>query len=187
MKKIAKALLSLATVAALAIPATSAFATIAANTQIVNQASLSYNDGSATKTATAAVTVTVALVPGTPNIALGPAQATSYNGPGTVLHNTFTVTNSGNGPDSFTLASAITASTNTNNGTAPTATVTNPAAPGTLALGGSITVTGSTSTAIKVPSDGTADSIVNGIQAGSNVVIAGEVRTVNSVVDPGLN
>lgn len=184
MKFVMKRAIPLLGLAALVLHAAPARANIAANTQIVNQASLSYNDGSATRTATAAVTVTVSLVPGVPNITLGPSQTTSYNGPNTTVHNTFTVTNSGNGPDTFLLSSAITGSTNTS---APSAAVTNPAAPATLTLGGTITVADSTQTAIKVPSDGVADSTVNGIGAGSTVVIAGEVRTVVSVTDPGLN
>lgn len=184
MKIAVKFLLAALATGAIALPAAPALANIAANTQIVNQASLSYNDGAAVRTATAAVTVTVSLVPGIPNIAIGPPQTTSYNGPNTPLHNTFTVTNSGNGPDTFTLGALITGSTNTS---APTATISNPAAPGTLALGGTITVAGSTQSAIKVPSDGVADSAVNGISAGSTVVIAGEVRTVNAVSDPGLS
>lgn len=184
MKTVMKKLSPWLALAALALHAAPAFASVAANTQIVNQASLSYNDGAAIRTATAAVTVTVSLVPGIPNIAIGPPQTTSYNGPNTVLHNTFTVTNSGNGPDTFNLGTVVSGAANT---TAPTSVVANPAVPGTLALGGTITVAGSTKSAILVPSDGVADSAVNGITAGSTVVIGGEVRTVNAVSDPGLS
>lgn len=163
----------------------SAWATTAANTQIVNQAQLSYFDGAGTRTATAQVIVTVTLVPAIPGIAIvSGIQSTSYAGPATTLHNTFSVTNNSNGPDTFTLAANITSSTNTSG---PTATVSNPLAPLQLNLGGSITVAGSTQTVILVPSDGTADSVVNGIKAGTTIVIGGEARTVSTVVDPGTS
>lgn len=167
----------------LVMAANAAFASTAANTQIFNQARLDYTDGGTSRFTTASVIVTVSLVPATPAIAPGPPQLISYAGPLTKLHNTFEVTNTGNGPDTFTLATAITGFTNT---TGPAAAVVNPLAPATLSLGASITVGGSTLTVIRVPSDGgLPDSTVNGIAANSTVVIAGESREVDSVVDPG--
>jgi uncharacterized repeat protein (TIGR01451 family) len=183
MNNFLKTAATLCAAAAFTLSAQAAFANTAANTQIFNQATLSYSDGATSRTATASVIVTVSLVPAAPTIAAGPPQSTSYAGPATVLHNTFVVTNNGNGPDTFTLSTLITGSTNT---TGPGAAVVNPLAPATLALGGTITISGCTTTAIKVPSDGSAaDSTVNGITGGSTVVIAGEVRTVSLVVDPG--
>jgi hypothetical protein len=155
---------------------TGAWATVAANTRIINQASLSYNDGVGTKTATAAVTVTVSLVPASPTIVPGPPQSTSYSGPGTSLTNAFIITAAANGPDTYGITTAITGSSNTS---APTATVTTPS----VSLGATVTLAGSTQSTIVVPADGAADSNVNGIQAGDTVVIGGETRSVLSVTD----
>lgn len=153
------------------------WANVAANTQIINNANLSYNDGTATKTASASVTVTVALVPAAPAVMPGPPQTTSYSGPATQLTNSFTVTASANGPDNYSVTSAITASTNTSGATAT------PQAPPTVFLGATVSLTGSSTTVIVVPSDGVSNSIVNGILAGSTVVIGSDSRTVQSVTD----
>jgi hypothetical protein len=160
----------------LALSAGNAQANVAANARIINNATLSYNDGAGTITATASVTVTVALVPAIPTVAPGPPQTTSYGGPSTPLTNSFTVTATANGPDTYDVTSAITGSTNT---TGPTATPHS----STLFLGATVTVSGSSTTSIVVPSDGTGDNSVNGIQAGSAVVIGTETRTVQSVID----
>jgi hypothetical protein len=158
-------------------PTGSAWANVAANTHIINNATLSYNDGTSTRTATASVTVTVALVAAAPAVTPGPPQATSYSGPATLLTNSFTFTASANGPDTYNIASAITGSTNTSGATAT------PRAPASVTLGATVTLTGSTATVIVVPSDGTSNGIVNGIQAGSTVLIGPDTRTVQSVVD----
>lgn len=156
------------------------WALTASNTQIINQAQLSYYDGTSTRTATASVTVTVALVPSAPAVTPGPPQTTTYSGPATLLTNSFTVTASANGPDTYNITSAITGSTNTSGATAT------PQAPANVYLGATVTLTGSTATVIVVPSDGTSNGIVNGIQGGSpgsTVVIGPDTRTVLSVVD----
>jgi hypothetical protein len=156
----------------------SAWALTASNTQIINNATLSYNDGTGTTTIPASVTVTVALLPAAPAVAPGPPQTTPYVGPGTLLTNSFTVTASANGPDTYSVASAITGSTNTS-GATPT-----PRAPATVSLGATVTLTGSTDTTIVVPSDGSSNASVNGILAGSSVVIGSELpHTVQSVTD----
>src|SRR6185369_3649231 len=89
----------------------SAWALTASNTQIVNSASMSYNDGTGVKTANALpVTVTVTLVPGQPTVSKGPDQSTPYASANTPLTNTFTIIASNtNGPDTYTLTPAITA------------------------------------------------------------------------------
>lgn len=158
----------------------SALANIAANTQIINQATLSYDDGTGVKTSTTAVTVTVSLVPTPPNIIPGPPQTTSYNGSGTTLTNSFIVRASANGPDNYNLSTSISAFDNT---TAPTANITSGLS---INLGSTVTLAGSTQSSIVVPSDGVANApvgIVNGIQAGDIVFINGETRTVSSVTD----
>jgi hypothetical protein len=159
-----------------------AWANLAANTQIINQAKLSYNDGVTTKTATASVTVTVGLVAAAPNIVPGPPQSTSYTGAATALTNSFTITAGANGPDTYNLSAAVTGFTNT---AGATATSTAP----TVALGSSVTTVGSTTTTIVVPADGNLPGEmpgVNGIQVGDTVVINGENRTVTAISDnPG--
>jgi hypothetical protein len=183
MKSILKTLLSLLIAVTLVMTANAAFASTAANTQIFNQATLAYTDGGVAKTATASVIVTVTLVPSAVTVVPGPTPPPTSYTPGATVQNTFIVTNQSNGPDLFDLEAIITGQTNTSGATA---TVTNPSPPAKLALGGSITVTGSTTTAIKVPSDGSsADAVVNGISNTSTIVINGETRTVSSVVDPG--
>ena len=83
-------------------------ASLAANTQITNGATLTYNDGAAVRTATASVTVKVSLVPAAPTIVAGPNQSTQYAGPATTLTDTFTITSGSNGPDTYNLTTAVT-------------------------------------------------------------------------------
>jgi hypothetical protein len=156
-----------------------AWANLAANTQIINQAQLSYNDGVATKIATASVTVTIGLVAAAPNIVPGPPQSTSYTGAATTLTDSYTITAGANGPDTYNLTAAVTGSTNTSGAIAAS---TAPA----VALGASVTTVGSTTTTIVVPADGNLPGEmpgVNGIQVGDTVVINGESRTVTAISD----
>lgn len=158
-----------------------AHAALPANTQITNAAQLSYFDGSATQTASSSVTVTVALVPSAPAVVSGSDQTTAYTTTDTELNNTFTVTATSNGPDSYSLTPAIVGTpTNT---TGASVSLTSPASP--VTLGATITLAGSTATVLNVPSDGTADSVVNEIAVGDTVVVNGEARTVSAVSDPG--
>ena len=156
----------------------SAWALTASNTRIINNATLSYDDGTGTKTASASVTVTVALIPSAPVVAPGPPQTTPYTGPGTPLTNTFTVTAAANGPDTYDIASAISGAPTNTSGAAANIPV-----PASVTLGATVTMTGSTTTAIIVPADGSSNSSVNGIELGSTVVIGTETRTVASVTD----
>jgi hypothetical protein len=76
-----------------------AWAGLAANTQITNVATLSYNAKGIAWIATASVTVTVSLVPAKPSIAVGSDQSTQYISSGTTLTDTFTITAGANGPE----------------------------------------------------------------------------------------
>lgn len=156
----------------------SAWANTAANTQIINNAVLSYNNGVSLQTSAAAVTVLVSLVPSPPNITPGSPQTTSYSGPSTKLSNSFTVTATANGPDTYTIASTITASTNTSGATST------PELP-SVYLGATVTTTGSTTTVLNVPSDGVSGSKVNGIQVGNTVVVGAATCTVSSISNTG--
>lgn len=180
MKPISRFLPSLLMAVAITVAASTAFAKTAANTQILNTATLSYFDGTSTKQSSSTVTVTVALVPSGVDVTPGTNQTTTYNGATTKLTNSFIVTATANGPDTYNVSAAISASSNTGAPNAATATpqITS------LTLGATVTVAGSTTKAIVVPADGNAtDSSVNGIAANSTVFINGEERDVESVVD----
>lgn len=161
------------------ISATPAWANLAANTQIINSAELAYSDGAKTQHAYASVTVTISLVPAAPNIVAGLPQTTSYNGPGTTLTDSFTITAGSNGPDTYNLSAAVVPS-GSSNSTSPTATPT----AATVFLGSSVTTVGSTGTVIVVPADGnSSDGKVNGIAVNATVVINGQERTVVAISD----
>jgi hypothetical protein len=169
----------------------SAWAVTASNTQIINNASLSYNDGTGPKTVNAIpVVVTVSLLPGTPIVTKGPDQTTPYVGPNTPLVNTFTIIASNtNGPDNYSLTPAIIATTNA---AGSGVTLTSPASP--VKLGATVVLSGST-TVLNVPSDGNlpnapsynTDGEVNGIAVGDWIVLNGDTanpRQVTAITDP---
>jgi hypothetical protein len=159
--------------------ASSAWANTASNTQIINNATLVYNNGAGVQTATASVIVTVALSPASPIITSGPNQTTPYTGPTTLLKNSFTVTATSNGPDTYNITSAITSQSNT---TSPTATPETPS----ITLGATVTTLGSSTSVLNVPSDGVSGTKVNGIQGGETVVVGGTtVCSVTSVTNSG--
>ncbi|MEN6473898.1 MAG: hypothetical protein ABFD81_07795 [Syntrophaceae bacterium] len=157
---------------------TNAWATVAANTQIIAQAELSYFDGTTTKTATASVTITVGLVATAPDIVPGSAQSALYAGAGTSLTDSFAISAQSNGLDTYSLSTAVAGSTNTSGATA-TAVV------NSIVLGATAATEGSTATVIVVPSDGLADNSVNGIEVGDTVIINHETRTVIALSDNG--
>lgn len=168
--------------ALLALPAAKAWAVTAANTQIINTATLTYNDGTGSKTSSSSVTVTVSLVQSGVNIVSGTNQSTGYNGQATTLTNAFIVTATANGPDTYNLSTLITGSTNTSGATAAVS-------PASITLGATVTTSGSTTTSLIVPSDGVSNNSVNGIVNGSFIVIDGQTRQVQTVVDnaPGTS
>ena len=163
------------------------YANVAANALILNNANLSYNDGGVAKTANASVTVAVDTVLCSPITVSAPADKTTPytevggTGTGTAVYN-YTFDACGNGPANYAIASTVTASSNTS--VVPTA---NPNVTTVANVGASVTVAGSTQTVINVPSDGTADSVVNGISVGEFVVINTELRQVSAITDPGSN
>ncbi len=169
---------------AIALPAGSVLASTAANTQIINNASLSFDDGTGIRTITASVTVTVDLVAALPNLIVPPDDSTVYVGPDTPLTFDYTITAGSNGPDTYTVASSVVPGfTNTNN---PDTSIPTP-----VILGASVTSgdTGSLTT-LQVPSDGSGpDNVVNEIEAGDIIVVdlgsGPETVTVLSVTDPG--
>lgn len=156
--------------------AATAWADVAANTRIINQATLSYDDGSGVQTVNASVSVTVDLVAGIPTLDTPPDDTTPYVGPATILPFTYTITANANGPDTYAISSTVVGEVNTATADASVA--------GSVDLGATITVSGSTTLVLQVPSDGASDNSVNGIEAGNTIVVGGEVVTVDSVSDP---
>jgi hypothetical protein len=154
-----------------------AWANLAANTQIINSADLSYFDGAKTQHATATVTVTVSLVSGAPTIDKGGPYTTSYSGCGTTLIDSFLITAGSNGPDTYNLSAAVVpGAPGTQNSTGPSAAPTPPTT--TVFLGATVTTVNgpyqSSGAVLIVPFDGTADTPIakaNGIVIGSTVVI----------------
>ena len=156
-----------------------ALADVAANTRIVNQATLTFDDGSGIpQTVNAAVTVTVAQVPGVPTLD-APADGTiGYTAANMLLNYTYTITANGNGPDTYTIGSTIVSQTNNSGNGGVTF-------PASIDLGATITIAGSTVSILQVPSDGNSgDSAVNGIGVGDIVVVDTEARQVSAISDP---
>lgn len=168
---------------ATSLSAGSALASTAANAQIINNASLTFDDGTGLQTISAAVTVTVDLVAALPNLSTPPDAATVYTGTDTTLTFDYTMTSGSNGPDTYALSTLVASDTNTDGGSA--------SAPAAITLGASVTSTDTgTTTTLEVPSDGSgADNVVNEIAAGDTIVVdlgtGPETVTVLSVTDPG--
>lgn len=179
MRKLFKILPILMIAAGVALSATSAFANTAANTEIVNSARLTYTGGSASAT----VTVTVNLVPSTPNVTITNATG-AYTATDTpALTNSVIITSTANGPASYTVAPTVSASTNA---TGPTVTG------GTsVSIGATVTTGTSNTTYVNVPASGVsgANSAVNGIGANSTVVFTVNgntyTRQITSTTDNG--
>jgi len=159
-----------------AVSAAPAWGNTAAHTRIISQIATYYQDSGISRTVFASSTVVVNLVATAPGVMAGTAQTASYAGTGTTLTDIFTITATSNGPDTYNISASIAGSTNTAGATAT------PAA-SSIQLGASVTAAGSTTTDIAVSSDGVTDGAVNGIGAGDTVVINGEARTVQSVID----
>jgi uncharacterized repeat protein (TIGR01451 family) len=160
---------------AVALTASSALASTAANTVITNTATVNFNDagGVAQAPVSATASVTVTLVPAAVTLTSPPNQTISQ---GTSATLTYTITSSANGPDTYNLTSTATP-TNDSSVT--------PTFPG----GASVSLGGTTLAAaaaigdgsITVPYDGVAGATVNGIGVGSTIVVGGNPYTVTTV------
>lgn len=163
--------------AVVALPAASAWANTAANTRIINDATLSYNDSTGPKTATAQVTVIVALKAAIPTITPVSDKFGPYANP---LTDDYVLTNNANGPDTFILTTA--ANTVVNGTITPVPDV-------PVLLGATVTVAGSNTnvglgrTYILVPADGVSNSSINEIVVGDVIVINNIERVVRAIVD----
>ena len=159
---------------ALALTATSAVASTAANTVITNTATVNYNDagGAAQAAVTASAAVTVTLVPSAATLSSPPVQTIAQGGPGATL--TYTITSTANGPDTYNLSSTATP--------ANVSAVT-PALPPNITLGGTTLAVAANvgDGSIIVPYDNNGLATINGIGIGSVIVIGGNPYTVASV------
>ena len=171
-----------------------ALADVAANARIINQATLSFDDGSGViQTAHASVIVTVAHVAGIPTLNAPADGEVAYLNAATPLSFGYTITAGGNGPDTYDISSIIAGQAN--NGVDATVGFSASAGPGetitiaggtaSIDLGATITTTASTTSVLNVPADGVDDDAVNGIRVGDIVVVDGVNRTsVTAVSDP---
>ncbi len=175
----------------LAASAGSAWASTAAYTQIVNQATLTYSGG----TAHASVTVTVAVINSQASITITGAGPVAWTGPNTpTLTDNIVVTSTSNGPGNYTITPSITAQTNNGNGGSYTISG---GASQNITLGASVTTqsTGHVSDANNLiiprpdPTHFTAGPVANGI--GANTTLTWTISstnytgTVSSVIDNG--
>jgi uncharacterized repeat protein (TIGR01451 family) len=166
---------------ALALAATEAFASTAANTTITNTATVSYNDagGVAQAPVTASASVTVTLVPSAVVLSSPPADTIAQ---GTSATLTYTITATANGPDAYALSA-----TATPNNVSLVAV----GFPGgaSISLGGTTLAADAADGAnsVTVPYDGTGDGVVNGIAIGDTVVIGGNAYVVASVTEDALS
>jgi len=197
MKKGVSRLLTLLGVGiALAAWSGSAWATTAktaANTQIINTATLTFTIGSTTASASASVSVLVSLVPSAPTVSISNPGAVGYTGTDTpALTDSVTILSTANGPAKYTVTPSINAAANST-GASVTPNV------GTdIWLGASITsAPSSNSTVLSVPSvtfatdpDRNSAAQVNGLGIGDTIVFtdSGNVTqtlTILNVSNPG--
>lgn len=191
-KSISRSLLILGLTAGLAGFSGSAWAKTAANTQIVNTATLTFTIGSTTSSAKASVSVLVSLVPSAPQVWISNPTAVAYTGPDTPSQtDTLTILSTANGPATYNIAPSINAVANSS-----TATVT--ATSSSIVLGASVTSEASTnSTILNVPSvvystDPALNDAhqVNGLGKNDTIVFADSSNairtlTIQDVVNPG--
>jgi hypothetical protein len=188
MKNSFKLLGSLLLSAALVLTAAHAFATTAgtaANTQIINTATLSSNG---IVIASSSVIVTVALVPAQPNVSIGRGSQT-YQGPNSpAIIDSVTITSNANGPASYTLAPTVSGFSNTNGASVSVGS--------TVVLGATISTGTSSTTSITVPTfpfiiDPTNNSAtqINGIAVNDTIIftVGGTTytRQVSAINNPG--
>lgn len=160
--------------------ANASYANTAAGVTLTNSVTVDYDDagGTAQPQVSASVDVTVDHVP---SVAWGtvPADQTTNSGGALPAAYNITLTNTGNGADSYTITDNTSQSCTTGTLTAESFTTTSP-----VALGGTVisAVSAIGATTITTPDDSnTADGIVRGIANGDTIVIGTDVVTVSGV------
>lgn len=177
MKKIFRTVPALAIAATIALSAASALANTAANTDIVNRARLSYNG---TLSAESIITVKVGLIPATPNVQIGRADA-AYVAPNSPSKtNTVTITSTANGSADYLVTPSVIASTHT--------TVPGIAGGATVTVGATVTTGTSGTTYVTVPASGAtgaSPASINGIAVGDRIIFTVGV-TEHSLIVSGF-
>lgn len=165
----------------------------AANTQIVNTATINFTIGTTSSSASASVAVTVSLIPSAPQVSISNPAPVAYTGTDSpVLTDTLTITSTANGPATYNIAAGINASVNNNNTASVAATTTS------ITLGASVTSQATTtSNVLYVPSvpytiDAANNSAtkVNGLAKDATVVFTDQngnpqTATISAVSNPG--
>jgi len=161
----------------------SAYAVAPANTRITNTAELTYT-GVVTPIQ-ASVDVLITLAAAAPTLSAPPDNTVAASQSSTFA---YTITANANGGDTYNLTNPV--FTPSNLAGASTMTFTQGGASVTSITLGASAVNAAFSigaSAITVPSDGSANSSVNDLQAGDTVVIAGNTYVINTVVDDGTS
>ncbi len=182
LNRISKTVLSgLVLIALLAFSSSSAFASTAANTTISNTATVNYQDtaGTAQPPVSSTAVVTVTLLAATPNLSAPLDQTTD---PATAAVYNYTITSAANGPDTYNLSatsllesSGISGSTSSLN--VPSIVL------GASTVATAINIAANTATDIVVPSDGTSNASVNGVELNDTVIIGTQLFTVTGITD----
>lgn len=179
MKSTCKQIAALLLVLGLVFTASQALANVAANTEIVNSARLTFDGGSAN----ASVTVTVALVPSQPNVTITNASG-AYTAPNTpALTNSVRITSTANGPAEYTVAPSVDSSVNATDPTVTGGT--------TVTIGASVTTGTSGTTFVTVPAGGASgnNAAVNGIGVNDTIVFTvngnAYTRQITATTDNG--
>ena len=164
-----------------------------ANTRLNNTAELTYLGLPPGVSIQASVTVVVALTPSAPVLSTPPDQTTAENQQVNYL---YTITATANGADTYEFLNIGNPSTLTPNAdmqsTSPAPTFFQGVNPISSVILGATAADNNFTTSdnvITVPSDGVADTSINGIQAGDTVVINGTAYTVavGGISDDGTN
>lgn len=185
------AIISLAVLA----PKTSEAGT-AANATIRNEVTVKYQNAAGTQMAdkTATVDITILLKPATPTLALVGGNTATIALDGSTTDYTYNITTNANGPDNYTLSTAVTDMADVN--AASTVQFRTASAGGgvvitTVDLGATtaaatVNIPATTQTTITVLRDNAATAnVLNGLAVNDTVVIGGIVCTVNAVPGGG--
>ncbi len=156
-----------------------AYAVAPANATITNTATLTYTGN--TVGITASVNVAVTLAPAAPTLAsptgIAPADNTVAENQNSVA--TYLITANANGPDTYNLTQALTATGVTGNSASATFAQTGAITSVTLGATAASVAAAAGATTITVPADGVADANLNGIANGDEIKIGADSYIVN--------
>ena len=152
----------------------------AGNTVIRNTVTVTYKDAANNpmQPVTGQVDVTVAVAPAPPALNAPTDQSTS---PGTASTYTYWITSRSNGPGTYPLTTGVVQTPGISGSTAVPSVASVDLGATTLKTG--VTIAAGGTTTLDVPTDGTSNASVNGIEAGDKVSINGQTYTVASIDD----